>query len=630
MVLKSRSVGAVLAACAIGAVAGVAFAAPVFAGGSYSPALTVDGPTTGVTVLGDLDVSLDASSVIGYVRSDAGADHAFISVIVAGAPQTPVRVDQGHPPIIGKPEVGVSNGGRVTVLFANSDGLWARVRTAAGAPFSAAQKLGGPGSARPSAEMAPLTGVGYAAWSQGGQLRAAYLPRLVTQFSVYAGSANGDPASSAGDTAALSAKVSTSADGTGIVAFGESNGATTRVIARRLVRTRLSSVVLGAGAQSLDGHGGGAADRPEIAIEGDSSFAWIVYAQQFADGVRRGVVQRVRGSTLEAPQALAGGAAIGADTGPKLAANFYGGGLATVQSSDGTIWDSLLRNELVGAAVPLGSSPSGEVMTGSAFAASQYGLTAWLQGPAAELYARRLEDDDALPTPAPFGAAALLSVAQFGGVEASGGIDVAADAAGDSLIAFTQGSVGSRRLVVASFSLPPSPVSLDDVGVWRSSSLPALQWRPSTKGWAPAGYRVFVDGLLAGTTTAPTFTPLSALADGTHSWRVENFTRDGRSSTTPLAPLKIDTTIPKLSAKIRARGAVVSVVAKGSDAKPPAGSGLASISVNFGDSSRTVRIVGSSIAVKHRSARSGRLTVTVTATDRAGNKAVVTRKISVR
>ncbi|MEI7691807.1 MAG: hypothetical protein WCJ50_04690 [Actinomycetes bacterium] len=217
----TRSKWGLVALCALSCVGSLVVAGQASADGSFAGALTVDGPSTGVTLLGDAEMAFDSSGVIAYVRSDEGADHVFISMLASGTPQAPVRVDPGQPAVIGKPVVGISNGGRMTVVYANSAGMWARVQIAPGQAFSAPQQLGGPGANSPSVDMAPITGVAYAAWAENGSVRAAYLPRRVASYTVYTGAANINPANSAGSTAELAPKVSTSADGTGVVAFGE-------------------------------------------------------------------------------------------------------------------------------------------------------------------------------------------------------------------------------------------------------------------------------------------------------------------------------------------------------------------------------------------------------------------------
>ena len=625
-----RSKGGIAVLCALTCAASLSATAGASAEGSFAGALTVDGPSTGVTLLGDVEMAFDSSGAVAYVRSDEGANHVFISMLASGAPQPPVRVDPGQPAVIGKPVVGISSGGRMTVVYANSAGLWARVQITPGQPFSAPQQLGGPGANSPSVDMAPITGVAYVAWAENGSVRAAYLPRRVTSYTVYPGAANINPSNSAGSSPELAPKVSTSADGTGIVAFGEVDGAATRIGVRRLVRSAFSSVAMSAAAETLDGQAGGSADRPAIAIQADSSFAWVVFSQSFADGVRRAVVRRVRASTLEAPKALADGAAIGASAGPTIGANDRGSGIINVQGADGTIWASIIRRSAVTAPTVLGSSAAQDAVPASTFAVDQFGVSAWLQGPGQEIIARNIAEDDALPAAPPFGAATLLSVPELGAVDASGGLELATDRYGDSVIAFTQGPVGARSVQIASFSLPLKPVRLTDLAGWKKSLVPPVTWWASVQGWPAQGYRVYIDKLLAGSSTTTSFTPVSALGEGTHTVRVESFDRAGQTVSSSIGNLKIDTTPPILAVKLLGSGSNLTVSGTATEAKPPKGSGLASVKVNFGDGSPSVTVGSSLFKLKHRSLRGGRLTVTVTATDAAGNRSVFVGKVKVK
>jgi len=622
-----RSKGGIAVLCALSCAASLSAATGASAEGSFAGALTVDGPSTGVTLLGDVEMAFDSSGVVAYVRSDEGADHAFISMLTSGAPQAPVRVDPGQPAVIGKPVVGISNGGRMTVVYANSAGLWARVQITPGQPFSPPQQLGGPGANSPSLDMAPISGVAYVAWAENGSVRGAYLPRRVTSYTVYPGAANINPANSAGSLPELAPKLSTSADGTAVVAFGEVDGGTTRIGVRRLVRSAFSTVVLSAAAETLDGQAGGSADRPAIALQADSSFAWVVFSQSFADGARRAVVRRVRASTLEAPKALADGAAIGASAGPTIGSNDRGSGVINVQGADGTIWASIIRRSAVTGATALGSSTAQDAIPASTFAVDQYGVSAWVQAPGQEIIARNIAEDDALPAPPPFGSAALLSVPALGAVESGGGLELATDRYGDSVLAFTQGPLGARSIQVASFSLPLKPVRLIGLSSWKKSLVPALSWWASAQGWPAQAYRVYIDNLLAGSSTTTSFTPVSALGEGTHTLRVESFDRAGQAVSSSLGKLKIDTTAPILAVKLRGSGSSVTVSGTATEAKPPKGSGLSSVKVNFGDGSPSVTVKSSVFKLKHRSLRGGPLTVTVTATDAAGNRSVFAGKV---
>ena len=73
----SRSKRGLASTCAVLLTLGLATAARASADGTFAPALIVDGPSTGVSLLGDVEMAFDSSAVVSYVRSDEGADHAF-------------------------------------------------------------------------------------------------------------------------------------------------------------------------------------------------------------------------------------------------------------------------------------------------------------------------------------------------------------------------------------------------------------------------------------------------------------------------------------------------------------------------------------------------------------------------
>ena len=223
----------------------------------------------------------------------------------------------------GLPSVAASDGGRLVVVYANPDGVWAVVRTAGDQAFGPPQKLGDAGGADPVVDMAP-TGVAYAVWAQGGDIRAAYLPRRYGGFSGYPGALDAAPSQDAGTGAALRPAVSASADGLGVAVWGERDGAGgTHVIARRLVRGGPSAVYADATLPSLEGRPAGSADTPDVAIEDDSSYAWVAFRQTVYDGaggsIVRSVARRLRGSAFDDATAVDGAPASGSVARPRVA-----------------------------------------------------------------------------------------------------------------------------------------------------------------------------------------------------------------------------------------------------------------------------------------------------------------------
>src|SRR6202040_1065952 len=93
-----------------------------------------------------------------------------------------------------------------------------------------------------------------------------------------------DPAQNAGDGNKRS-KVAVAADGSAVVVFGEDGSdGHTHVYGRGLFEMRVSTAPQDLTLSDFEGHAAGAADLPDIGIEDDSSFAWVVFRQAMDDG----------------------------------------------------------------------------------------------------------------------------------------------------------------------------------------------------------------------------------------------------------------------------------------------------------------------------------------------------------
>ena len=100
----------------------------------------------------------------------------------------------------------------------------------------------------------------------------------------------------------------------------------THVWGRRITGLNLSMVP-----QDLNLPGNGNADSPDIDIENDGSYAWIVFRQDIG-GVSRTLGRRLRGSQYEAPEFIDAGVP---STDPKVDMNGVGQGYAVAQTPGG-------------------------------------------------------------------------------------------------------------------------------------------------------------------------------------------------------------------------------------------------------------------------------------------------------
>ncbi len=475
----------IAAACALAALAPVAPAMAQRTPGAFYPGQPVDGPSPDVRALGGIDLARDGSGALAYVRRDGGEDHAFVSVIGAGVPQPPQRIDAGQPPLVGRPAIAAGDGGRLAVVYANAAGVWAVVRAAGDQPFSPPQQLGGPGASVPAVDMAG-SGTGYAVWAENGDVRAAALARRQSAFAGYTTPLDGDPARDAGTGATLRPAVGASSDGIGIAVWGERDGSgATRVVARRLVRGAPSTVAADATLASLDGRVAGSADTPDIGVEDDSSYAWVVFRQAIDDGaggtVVRAVARRLRGSAFDAPAAIDGAPASGAVGAPRVGVNGRGAGIAVVEAPGGATLAAVIRDDAVTAPGVLGLAGRIPAVPASGFGENADGVAAWAAAPAPGAPpiagARLLEDDPGLPVAPPFSGAVTLSDPAFGPVDPDAGFDVSTDRAGDAVIAYVQGSEpAGRRIAVGVYDRGPgAPVGTTTTN-WRRASLPDFAW----------------------------------------------------------------------------------------------------------------------------------------------------------
>jgi hypothetical protein len=261
------------------------------------------------------------------------------------------------------------------------------------------------------------------------------------------------------------------------------------------------------------------------------------------------------------------------------------------------------------------------------------GLVASQQGDAtagAVIHARPYDYIPASRTVTAPGDDIVLSNPALGPTDAAHGLLAAADRAGDIVVAFVQGQPDARQIVVASFDRAPGSFRGSTTSRFRKFARPPLKWGAAFELWGPLTYTVLIDNKPAGQTTSTGITVPTVVPDGLHRWRVVATDRRGQSSSTPVRNLRVDATPPKVTVHIsggRKRGQVLKVAARVSDASGTSAkaSGLEAVRISFGDGSRTV--VGRRAI--HRYGHSGKVTVRVTAADKAGNVVVVRRRITI-
>jgi PKD domain len=595
---------AVLAPLVLPAAAGAAVPGKYFAG---EP---VDGPSADIQSLGDLDVARDGTGALAYVKRVGGIDHVFVSRLINGAFQAPEQIDAGLGGAGSQPTVAASDGGRLVVAFASGGGVFSAVRPAGAPGFAALQQISAAG-ADPDIEMS-INGVAYLTWASNGDVLTARLERNGVSFNGVPGVLDINQAATAG-TGTGRPKVAVAADGVATVVWGESG----HVYARRIFELRLSTAP-----QDL----GDGADSPEIAAEDDSSFAWVTFRQ---NGIAVG--RRLLGSQFDPPVPIGPEAADSVH----LAMNGRGVGYAAIggAATDGA-YGAVLKDDLFNAGLVIGGGWNVAPIGAPAVAENGDGLVAFQQGDASggrSVNARPYDYVPASRAVTPPGEDVPLSNPALGPTDAARGLLAGADRAGDIVVAFVQGVGAGSQIVAAGFDRAPGSFRGNTTSKFRKFARPPLKWGPAFELWGPITYTVLIDDSPVGQTTSTGITVPTVVKDGLHRWRVVATDRRGQTSATPSRNIRIDATPPKISFRVsgtRKRGRFVKVAAQVSDASGTAAkaAGLKAVRIAFGDGSRA--IAGRRAA--HRYAHSGKVTVRVTASDKAGNVRTVKRRISIR
>jgi hypothetical protein len=591
---RRRTAALLAAAC-------VLTAAPPAQAGWYSSE-AIDGPSDSVK-LGGVDLGRDGHGAAVYLRRDSGVAHVFISRIFDGAFHPPEQLDVGIPE--GATDVAVAAGDdhRLAAVWISGNRVYGSF-TPGGAvgAMSPPQLLADPGGQPRDVDIdMGINGTAYATFTVPGaggsdvdavRLQGSTWEAVPQPLDI-------DPSRAAGAGTGR-ARVAVSAEGNAVATWGEAGA----IFARRITGLNVSV------APQLVSLVGGGADSPDIDIEDDGSFAWVVFRQDL-DGVSQAVARRLVGSQFEAPAFIGAAGA----TPPSVAMDERGFGQAVSGVGDGSILASALEHDAFGppARLDLGGGAEPQV----AVSERKDIATAWLFG-AGQAAARYRAEDKQL------GPQTLLSTPDFGAVPA-GGMRMASDRAGDVAVAMVQGDPGARRLTVAVYDRAPGAPFIYSSTRFQKRKRPELKWRGGLDLWGTPTYNVLVDRVLWGTSNQPSYRVVKPLSEGPHRLRIVQVDRRGQTAVSRERFIRVDTAVPKLSVRLsgkRRRGSTLKLSARASDGK---GSGLAYVEIDFGDKSRRVR--GTSASHRYRA---GRFTLTVKAVDKVGNVARRTIKLRIK
>jgi hypothetical protein len=587
--------------------------------GRFIPAEPLDAP---VTALGDLDIARDGSGALAYVKPVGGVDHVFIARLQGGAWQRPEQVDGGLPGPGSQPVVAAGDGGKLAIAFVSGGQLYTTMMTATGQGYTTPQLVAGAAS-NPSIDLS-INDVAYVSFTNtsgagGGDVDVARKDRGTTGFTLIPAALDIDINRAAGVGTGRS-KVAVAADGVAIVVWGEAG----RVFARRVFERRVSDAPQDATTDAIGPVPGGPADAPDVGVQDDSSFAWVVYREVFQDAVgghARAVARRLVGSQFDPAvivDGLGGFPAPDSIGPPRVAVSGRGDGYAA-SAGTGTAFGAVLKDKKFNPGVALGPTAGGQGFPVAAVDENGDGLVAW-QNADFTIHARAYTSNRASRTvQAPLADTPLSA----GGTDAADGLEAAADRAGDVAVAFLQGPAGNRSVVVSSFDRAPGGFRLSSGTSFRNVATNPLRWSQSFELWGPLTYSVEVDGKVVGQ-TASTALAVPNLPDGVHRWRVIATDRRGQVTATPQRVLRQDGTPPRARLNVSRSGRTVRVVVRPSDANRagrPA-SGVGRVLIAWGDGSQT-----QARRASHTYRRGGRFTLRVSVRDRAGNVTVVRRTI---
>lgn len=575
----------------------------------WFPAAPLDGPNADVVSVGNVDLARDGTGAVSYIRNADGAPQAAVARIFGGAWRPPERVSF-TPGSVTDVKVAAGDGNRLAIAWIADGTVYASVSPGGDTPggFAPAVALGGPGAESLDVDLG-VNGAAYAIWQEAGNVVAARLQDAT--WSRVAQPLDIDPAREAG-TGVLRPKVAVSAEGYAVATWGERfPDSSTHVFGRRITGMNLSMVP-----QDIT-LPGGSADSPDIDIEDDGSFAWIVFREDVG-GVSRTIGRRLVGSQYEAPEPIDAGVATGE---PKVDMSGAGRGYAVAQTPGGAqVFGSWLDHDHFQPGARL-DSIDGFAPAKPEVAATDRNDTAiaWrLTGADGNSVARARYRDGDTPNGA-FGGELTVSRGDLGPV-ADPGVFIGGDRVGDFAVAMVQGTPGARAMTVAIYDRPPGPPFIESSQAYKRKTRPELHWRPGLELWGAQTYRVLIDGVMIGQTTNDTLVPATPLTTGKHSWQVEAVDRVGQVTRSRVRTLRIDATPPKLKVSVsgkRSAGKPLKIRVRATDS---GGSGMDHVTVDYGDKSKTTHTT----TTRHRYRR-GTYRLKVAAVDKAGN---VTRKVT--
>lgn len=620
------------------------------------PAVTIDGPNENIVGFGGVAMAADGTGGLVYLERVEGVAHVFVSRYANGRWMAPIRVDTEEPFAASWPRIGAAEGGELVVVWA------APFATRQGKPVY--ELLGaelGPGGERfgqaiivdPNIEEATGTSPDLAV-SSTGYANVIYRVVETSVFNVpllrqgdvveqvrvahfdgrrwsSLGAINRDPGvSMRPPTPANAPRVAIGQTGNGVVVWQEPDiEGVARIWARRLFASTLD-YVLPVTAESFAGTPiTDDADAPSVAVSrlGQADVAYRQLAgpgsplpgpRIFLNILPNGEATsgaEFRGASIVDP-AVPGGES--ASVGPPSIDIDEQEDLRLLYDSNGTPRVIEGNDRGLSGALSLGSPFAGsERSSVSVMNPKGGGVSAWPSADAAGHPAVAVREDF------PGGAVQTALVGGGGGGEV-GELAVGHSGAGDGLIAFRQGPLGSAAIVAARATAPASEVVISAPKTWVKPVQASVTWTPASSADGPLRYTVVLDGRRVATPAGAFRLRLDphGLSSGRHRVQLLATDIDGQATLSAPSKLLVDGVAPAVKITRAQGGYALSV--RVSDAY--SGVETHAVSVSFGDGHGAR---GRS-RFSHRYARGGIYQVVVHVRDRLGNGGVVRQLVSVR
>lgn len=591
----------------------LSLAVPTAADANYFLGEAVDpGP---ISSMGDVDLARDGTGAIAYIKAEGGVDHVFMSRFSGGRFGPPERLDNGLNGASSQAVVGASDNGRLLVAYVNDGLVYGVVKPRGDNPVSAPTPLGG--GTLPSADLS-INGTGYVSFTSNGDVRVARLDRRTNGWTLLPQPLDVDPAREAG-VGTNRSRVAVSADGIGLVTWGEAG----HVFARKMFNAGLSTAPQDLTPADLGGRAATTSDLPELDVEDDSSYGWVVFRQRFADGGSRILARRQRGTGFEPPVAVDSGD--DQVTSPKIDMN--GRGVSLAASSGVTSnqpMSAATKNDAFFSGSRWSAPGTLDPVPAPVMAENNDGLVASVASPAGSSpFVRVRPYEESVPR-----AELTLSRPELGPVDPTLGFDAATDRGFGVVVAWAQGDPGKQQLVAGLLDRPPASFTGNTAQRCCRAPKVTLSWAASFDLWGATKYQVFVDNKLVGETTQTKLALPAPLTSGSHRWQVAAIDTRGQTKRTKTRLVRIDATRPRLSVSYKRKKRIVTLSARGRDVgSKTSTSGMKQVRVSWGDGSRSTGV--SRAGGSHRYRKTGSFKLVVTATDKAGNQTVNRRTVRI-